>query len=361
MNEHEKSDGLVVPAKLPNKTGVPVAEAVEGSSPAEGNTDGRTRPGLSAGQGVASGLDRVRLVARRDKDIRFTALLHHVDLDRLWAAFAAINPKATSGVDKVTWETYGQDLRANLENLLSRVHSGAYRASPSRRVYIPKPDGRLRPLGIATLEDKIVQRAVVEVLNAIYEEDFLGFSYGFRPGRSPHDALDALSVGISRKKVNYVLDADISDFFSKLDHSWLEKFLGHRIADKRVLRLIRKWLNAGVIEDGNWKETIEGSPQGGLCAAAHKPPLGSPFSQSGMPGQASVGAGQVPNTVACSAFSATSLTCTPPLKWRAPNRLMSSAGLCAALARWAWWGPDRRASAAHNPSLMRWLTGWRAS
>ena len=262
MNEHEKSDGLVVPAKLPNKTGVPVAEAVEGSSPAEGNTDGRTRPGLSAGQGVTSGLDRVRLVARRDKDIRFTALLHHVDLDRLWAAFAAINPKATPGVDKVTWETYGQDLRTNLENLLSRVHSGAYRASPSRRVYIPKPDGRLRPLGIATLEDKIVQRAVVEVLNAIYEEDFLGFSYGFRPGRSPHDALDALSVGISRKKVNYVLDADISDFFSKLDHSWLEKFLGHRIADKRVLRLIRKWLNAGVIEDGNWKETIEGSPQG---------------------------------------------------------------------------------------------------
>ncbi len=220
MNEHEKSDGLVVPAKLPNKTGVPVAEAVEGSSPAEGNTDGRTRPGLSAGQGVASGLDRVRLVARRDKDIRFTALLHHVDLSRLWAAFAAINPKATSGVDKVTWETYGQDLRTNLENLLSRVHSGAYRASPSRRVYIPKPDGRLRPLGIATLEDKIVQRAVVEVLNAIYEEDFPGFSYGFRPGRSPHDALDALSAGISRKKVNYVLDADISDFFSKLDHSW---------------------------------------------------------------------------------------------------------------------------------------------
>jgi len=150
MNEHEKSDGLVVPAKLPNKTGVPVAEAVEGSSPAEGNTDGRTRPGLSAGQGVASGLDRVRLVARRDKDIRFTALLHHVGLARLWAAFAAINPKATPGVDKVTWETYGQDLRTNLENLLSRVHSGAYRASPSRRVYIPKPDGRFRPLGIAT-------------------------------------------------------------------------------------------------------------------------------------------------------------------------------------------------------------------
>ncbi len=219
-------------------------------------------PDSVPGKAWQAGWNRVRLVARRDKDIRFTALLHHVDLSRLRAAFAATNPKATPGVDKVTWETYGQDLRTNLENLLSRVHSGAYRASPSRRVYIPKPDGRLRPLGIATLEDKIVQRAVVEVLNAIYEEDFLGFSYGFRPGRSPHDALDALSVGISRKKVNYVLDADISDFFSKLDHSWLEKFLGHRIADKRVLRLIRKWLNAGVIEDGNWKETIEGSPQG---------------------------------------------------------------------------------------------------
>src|ERR1039457_2591359 len=262
MNEHEKSDGLVVPAKLPNKTGMPVAEAVEGSSPAEGNTDGRARPGLSAGQGVASGLDRVRLVARRDKDVRFTALLHHVDLARLWAAFAAINPKATPGVDKVTWETYGQDLRANLKNLLSRVHSGRYRASPSRRVYIPKADGRQRPLGIATLEDKIVQRAVAGVLNAVYEVDFLGFSYGFRPRRSPHHALDALTVGIERKKVNWVLDADIRDFFTSLDHGWLEKFLEHRIADKRGLRLISKWLNAGGIENGKWSETPEGAPQG---------------------------------------------------------------------------------------------------
>jgi group II intron reverse transcriptase/maturase len=262
MHEHEKSDGLVVLTMLPNKTGAPVAEAAEGSSPAEGNTGDPTRPGRSAGQGVVNGLDRVRELARRDKDVRFTALLHHVDLSRLWAAYVAINPKATPGTDKVTWEAYGQDLRANLEDLLSRVHSGAYRASPSRRVYIPKPDGRLRPLGIATLEDKIVQRAVVEVLDAVYEEDFLGFSYGFRPGRSPHDALDALSVGISRKKVNYVLDADISDFFSKLDHSWLEKFLEHRIADKRVLRLIRQWLSAGVVEDGKWSGTIEGSPQG---------------------------------------------------------------------------------------------------
>ncbi|MCA1699329.1 MAG: group II intron reverse transcriptase/maturase, partial [Actinobacteria bacterium] len=195
-------------------------------------------------------------------DARFTALLHHLDLDRLRAAYWAINPKAATGVDGVRWGAYGQDLEENLLDLLRRVHSGAFRARPSRRAYIPKADGRQRPLGIAALEDKIVQRAVVEVLNAIYEEDFLGYSYGFRPGRSPHDALDALAVGIERKRVNWVLDADLRDFFSTLDQAWLVKFLEHRIADKRVLRLIRKWLSAGVIEDGKWSETIEGSPQG---------------------------------------------------------------------------------------------------
>jgi group II intron reverse transcriptase/maturase len=262
MNGHEKSDSPVLPTNPPNKAAQAAAQVGEERGLAKGNTDRPTRSGPSAGEGVTSGLDRVRQVAQMDKDVRFTALLHHVDLNRLWAAYTAINPKATPGVDKVTWEDYGQDLRVNLEDLLARVHSGAYRASPSRRVYIPKADGRQRPLGIATLEDKVLQRAVVEVLNAVYEEDFLGFSYGFRPGRSPHDALDALAVGITRKKVNYVLDADISDFFSKLDQAWMMKFLEHRIADKRVLRLIRKWLNAGVIEDGNWKETMEGSPQG---------------------------------------------------------------------------------------------------
>jgi RNA-directed DNA polymerase len=262
MNERGKSDNPVVPAKPPNNTGRPVAEVVEGRGLAEGNTDSSTRPGRSAGPGVPSGLDRVREVARRDKEARFTALLHHVDLARLWAAYVAINPKAAPGVDRVTWEAYGQDLRANLEDLWRRVHSGAYRASPSRRVYIPKPDGRQRPLGIATLEDKIVQRAVVEVLNTIYEEDFLGFSYGFRPGRRPHDALDALAVGITERKVNWILDADVSDFFSTLDRAWLRRFLEHRIADKRVLRLIDKWLAAGVIEDGEWSETTEGSQQG---------------------------------------------------------------------------------------------------
>jgi len=229
---------------------------------AEGNTASSTRPGRSAGQGVPSGLGRVREVARRDQEARFTALLHHVDLARLWAAYVTINPKAAPGVDQVTWDAYGQNLRANLEDLLRRVRSGAYRASPSRRVYIPKPDGRQRPLGIATLEDKILQRAVVEVLNAVYEEDFLGFSYGFRPGRGPHDALDALAVGITERKVNWILDADVSDFFSKLDHAWMMKFLEHRIADQRVLRLIRKWLAAGITEEGNWSETSEGSPQG---------------------------------------------------------------------------------------------------
>jgi group II intron reverse transcriptase/maturase len=204
----------------------------------------------------------VREVARRDKEARFTALLHHVSLGRLRAAYWAIRPQAAPGVDGVTWAEYGQDLEANLQGLHARVQAGRYRAKPSRRAYIPKADGRQRPLGIASLEDKIVQRAAVEVLNAVYEVDFRGFSYGFRPGRGPHDALDALAVGVERKRVNWVLDADIRDFFTKLDHSWLRRFLEHRIADKRVLRLIGKWLAAGVIEDGNWSQAVEGSPQG---------------------------------------------------------------------------------------------------
>jgi RNA-directed DNA polymerase len=262
MNERGKSDGLVVPAKPPNKAGLPAAEVVEGRSPAEGNTASKTRPGHGAGTDASSALDRVREVARKDKEARFTALLHHVDLDRLRAAYWAINPKAATGVDGVTWGAYGQDLEANLRDLHQRVHTGRYRARPSRRVYIPKADGRQRPLGIASLEDKILQRAVVEVLNAIYEEDFLGFSYGFRPGRGSHDALDALATGIVKKKVNWVLDADIRDFFTSLDQDWLQKFLEHRIADKRVLRLIRKWVKAGVIEEGTWSETTVGTPQG---------------------------------------------------------------------------------------------------
>jgi RNA-directed DNA polymerase len=262
MHGREKSDRLVVPANSPNKAGAPAAEAGEGSGLGKENATSEPRPGPRAGQGVPSALDRVRRAARQDKDARFTALLHHVDVDRLRAAYFALRPKAAPGVDGVTWHEYGQELEGNLKDLHARVHRGSYRARPSRRVYIPKADGRLRPLGIAALEDKIVQRAVVEVLNAIYETDFLGFSYGFRPGRSPHHALDALAVAITRKKVNWVLDADIRGFYDAIDHGWMLKFLEHRIADQRVLRLIRKWLTAGVIEDGEWSETPVGAAQG---------------------------------------------------------------------------------------------------
>ena len=262
MHDRGKSDDPVVPAKLPNNAQGGAAEVVEGSGSAEGNAASETRSGPSAGLSALSDLDRVRRVARKDKDARFTALLHHVDVDRLRAAYWAIRPKAAPGVDGVTWTEYGQDLEANLRDLHARVHRGSYRARPSRRVFIPKADGRLRPLGVAALEDKILQRAVVEVLNAIYEADFLGFSYGFRPGRSPHDALDALAAGITRKKVNWVLDTDFREFFTSLDHRWLERFLEHRIADKRILRLIQKWMAAGVIEDGAWTESLEGVPQG---------------------------------------------------------------------------------------------------
>lgn len=266
MHGHGKSDGCVVPAKPVNKVAHAAAESVEERRPAKGNTDSTTRPGHRAGPGVINGLDCVREAARRDKGARFTALLHHVDLPGLRAAYRALSPKAAAGVDGVTWAAYGQDLEANLRDLHRRLHAGSYQARPSRRAYIPKADGRQRPLGIAALEDKVVQRAIVEVLNAIYEVDFRGFSYGFRPGRNPHDALDALAAGIYKKKVNWILDADIRDFFNKLDQAWLMRFLEHRIADRRVLRLIQKWLKAGVIEDGSWTRTPEGTPQGGSAS-----------------------------------------------------------------------------------------------
>ena len=217
MDQRGKSDSPVVPAKLPNNAGQPAAEAVEERGLAKGNAASKTRPGHSAGQGAPSALDRVRRIAKQDKDARFTALLHHVTVDRLRAAYWAVNPRAATGADGVTWWAYGQNLEANLVELHQRVHRGSYRAKPSRRAYIPKRDGRLRPLGIAALEDKLLQRAVVEVLNSIYETDFVGFSYGFRPGRSPHDALDAVAVGILRKKVNWVLDADIRGFYDAID------------------------------------------------------------------------------------------------------------------------------------------------
>ena len=262
MNGRGKSDRFVVPTNLPNNAAQAAAEVGEERERAKGNTDGETRPGHSAGTDVSSALGRVREVARRDKDVRFTALLHHVSPARLRAAFWAIRPQAAPGVDGVRWAEYGRDLEANIQDLHARVQSGRYRAKPSRRAFIPKADGRLRPLGIAALEDKIVQRATVEVLNAVYEVDFRGFSYGFRPGRGPHDALDALAVGIERKTVNWVLDADIRDFFGQLDHAWLRRFVRHRIADNRILRLVDKWLAAGVIEEGKWSQTTQGSAQG---------------------------------------------------------------------------------------------------
>jgi RNA-directed DNA polymerase len=262
MDDHGKSDSLVVPAKPPNNAARVAAEAVEGRGLPEGNAASETRPGLRAGHDAPNELDRVRRIAAKDKDARFTALLHHVDVDRLRAAYRALRPKAAPGVDGVTWRDYEQGLEANLRDLHERVHRGSYRAKPVRRVYIPKRDGRLRPLGIAALEDKILQRAVAEVLNSIYETDFVGFSYGFRSGRSQHHALDALAAGILTKKVNWVLDADIRDYFTSLDQSWLLRFLQHRIADKRVLRLVQKWLAAGVIENGNWSETAQGTAQG---------------------------------------------------------------------------------------------------
>ena len=265
MNGHGKSDRPVVPANPPNKA-VPdkavAAEVGEERGRTGGNTAGKPRPGRSAGSGVSQALDRVRQVAATGKEARFTALLHHVSIGRLHAAYWAINPKAAPGVDRVTWDAYGQALGDNLRDLHERVQAGRYRALPSRRAYIPKADGRSRPLGIATLEDKIVQRAVVEVLNAVYEVDFRGFSYGFRPGRGPHRALDALAVGITGRRVNWVLDADIRDFFGQLDRAWLRRFLEHRIADRRVLRLIDRWLAAGVVEDGEWTQSEVGSPRG---------------------------------------------------------------------------------------------------
>jgi group II intron reverse transcriptase/maturase len=215
-------------------------------------------------EGMSSALDRVREAARRDGKQRFTALMHHVcDDDRLRTAYRSIRKDAAAGVDRVTWEAYGKDLEANLRDLADRLARGAYRAKPVRRVYIPKADGGQRPLGVPTLEDKIVQRSTAEVLGAIYEVDFLGFSYGFRPGRRQHDALDALTVAITTKTVRWVLDADIRGFFDTLDHEWLIKFVEHRIGDQRIIRLIRKWLNAGVLEDGERVRSEVGTVQGG--------------------------------------------------------------------------------------------------
>jgi RNA-directed DNA polymerase len=262
-----KSDGPIVPEKQPNNRGLmPRAEAVEERGPTKGNT-AQTAVARTQGRGATSiGLDGVREAAKKDRNARFTALLHHVTAAQLRESFYDLKRQASPGVDGVTWSVYEEDVERRLHDLHERIHSGTYRAQPSKRTYIPKPDGRKRPLGIAALVDKVVQHAVATVLNAIYEVDFLGFSYGFRPGRSAHDGLDALYVGLTKRKVNWVLDADIQGFFDTIDHEWLLKFLGHRIADRRILRLIRKWLRAGVSEDGEWSATTIGTPQGAVIS-----------------------------------------------------------------------------------------------
>ena len=256
----------VVPTKQPNKSDPSPAEVVEGRSQTKENTRQPNLGRTPSRETRPSGLERVREAARKDGKLKFTALLHHVSIDLLRGSYYSLKKQAAPGVDGMTWGDYGQDLEARLADLHGRIHRGAYRAQPSRRVWIPKADGRQRPLGIAALEDKIVQYAVGTVLNQIWEEDFLGFSYGFRPGRSQHDALDALWVGIVRKKVNWILDLDIRSFYDKLQHNWLVRFVEHRIGDRRVVRLIQTWLKAGVMEQGQWHKTEEGSPQGAVIS-----------------------------------------------------------------------------------------------
>ena len=266
MHVVEKSDCAVVPVNRPNKGGHPSAEAGEERAQTKENiVPPHMRP-TQSGKRMSQGLDGVRKAAKESRQERFTALLHHLNIELLRDSFYALKRQASPGVDGVRWEEYESGLEDRLVDLHSRVHRGTYRAQPSRRVFIPKADGRQRPLGVAALEDKVVQQAVVTILNQIYEVDFKGFSYGFRPGRSPHQALDALTVGIQRKKVNWVLDADIRGFFDNMSHEWTMKFIEHRVVDRRMLRLIQKWLKAGVSEDGQWSETKLGTPQGAVVS-----------------------------------------------------------------------------------------------
>ena len=242
------------------------AEVVEGRELAKGNSGQQNRVRTQCRAALSRALDRVRQ-ASKDSAMRLTALWHHVySLDRLREAYDSLNHDAAPGVDGQTWAAYGEQLESNLRDLADRLKRGAYQAPPVERVYIPKADGRQRPIGKPTLEDKIVQRATVEVLNAVYEQEFLGFSYGARPGRSPHHALDAVTVGIEKRNINWVLDADIRGFYDAIDHEWLVKFVEHRIGDQRVIRHIRKWLKAGVLEDGQWRQPEAGAPPGGSAS-----------------------------------------------------------------------------------------------
>lgn len=263
MEGHRKSDRVVVPEKRTNNTQGRVAEAVEERTLTEGNTgEQATHRTQSRVVGVPSGLERVREAASRDKEQKFTTLLHHVDEAALLRAFRTMNRNATAGFDGVTWRQYEDQVEGRLRELCARVHRGAYRPQPSRRTYIPKADGTARALSIAALEDKVVQGAVAAVMSAIYEADFLGFSYGFRPGRGQHDALDALSVAIQSKKVNYILDADIRGYFDTIDHAMLLQLIQERVRDPRILQLIERWLKAGVMDEGRWKASETGTPQG---------------------------------------------------------------------------------------------------
>jgi RNA-directed DNA polymerase len=276
MHGHEKSDPAIVAVKPANKAEQPAAERsaaeptaaepVEPRAGTKGNAGQQSTCRTQSRVNVSQALERIRKVARERKKERFTALFHHISIELLEEAFFELKEDAAPGIDRLTWKDYEAKLEHNLEDLHDRVHRGAYRALPSRRVYIPKPDGRQRPLAVAALEDKIVQRAVVALLNAIYEEEFLGFSYGFRPGRGTHDALDALCVGIHSKKVSYILDADIRSFFDEINQKWLIRFLEHRIGDRRIIRLIQKWLKAGVMEDGVVTVSDRGTGQGSVIS-----------------------------------------------------------------------------------------------
>jgi len=264
MSGHGKSDNSTVPEKSSNKVCQRATERMEGRELAKGKTLEQTTSRTQGRRGVPSALERIREAAQKDRKQRFTALLHHVyAVECLRESYFRLKREATPGIDGETWRHYGKKLEENLQNLSERLKRGAYRAKPVQRVYIPKADGRQRPIGVPVLEDKIVQRAVAEVMGAIYEQDFLGFSYGFRPGRSAHQALDALTVGLMTKKVNWVLDADIRGFFDTLDHGWLVKFVEHRIRDRRIVRLIQKWLRAGVLEEGERIQREVGTVQGG--------------------------------------------------------------------------------------------------
>ena len=267
MNDSRNSDESIVPSTSPNKAETESAsEAGEERGSAKRNTTEPALPRAQKRKRKSLGLHGVREAARKDSKLVFNNLFHHLSAELLLESFENLKKTAAVGVDEVTWHDYEHNVADNIAALHDRLHRGAYRANPSKRIWIPKPDGRQRPIGIASLEDKIVQQAMVWVLQSIYEQDFLGFSYGFRQGRSQHQALDALNVAICDRRVNWILDADIAGFFDAIDHQWLIKFLEHRIGDQRILRVIRKWLTAGVSEEGQWTKSTVGTPQGAVIS-----------------------------------------------------------------------------------------------